>query len=182
MNRVIITPATLPGSALAELKQWLGITTTDDDAPLAALLDAAIEACEHFTGRMALACACEETLPALPGWHALATRPVTAITQVEGIDIDGDRFAIAAGSYEIDIEADGTGRVRLPSLADDARVAVRFTAGLAEAWDTLPPALRHGAIRLAAHQHRQREDTGAAPLPPPSVAALWRPWRLLRLA
>ena len=182
MNRVILTPATLPGSALAELKQWLGLTTDADDDPLSALLDTSLEACEGFTGRMPIECGCEEVLPALPGWHELATRPVLAITQVEGIDRDGERFAIDADTYAIDLEADGTGRVQLPSFADDARVAVRFTAGLAEEWDALPPSLRHGVIRLAAHQHRQRESDGAAPLPPASVADLWRPWRRMRLA
>jgi uncharacterized phiE125 gp8 family phage protein len=63
-----------------------------------------------------------------------------------------------------------------------ARVAVRFTAGLAADWADLPESLRHGLIRLAAHQHRERESEGAAPLPPASVAALWRPWRRMHLA
>ena len=38
MMRVIVTPAVLPPSALAELKQWLGITLVQDDAELIALL------------------------------------------------------------------------------------------------------------------------------------------------
>ena len=39
-----------------------------------------------------------------------------------------------------------------------------------------------GVLRLAAHQHRERESEGAAPLPTAAVAALWRPWRRLRMA
>ena len=62
-----------------------------------------------------------------------------------------------------------------------ARLAVRFTAGLAPSWETLPEALRHGILRLAAHQHRERETSGAGPIPPAAVAALWRPWRRMRL-
>lgn len=182
MNRVILTAALLPASALAELKQWLGITTAHDDAPLSALLAASLEICEAFTRQMPLEASCEEVLPAVPGWHSLATRPVLAISHVTGIGPDGVRFALDADSYEIELEADGTGRLRLPALPVEARVAVRFTAGLAPDWDGLPDALRHGLIRLAAHQHRQRESEGAAPLPPASVAALWRPWQRLRLA
>ena len=100
MNRVILTPAALPGAALAELKQWLGITTTGDDTPLLSLLTTALEVCEGFTGQMPLETECEEVLPARAGWH----------------------------------------------------------------------------------QHRERESEGAAPLPPASVAALWRPWRRMHLA
>lgn len=181
MNRVILTPAELPSSALAELKQWLGVTTARDDAPLAALLAAALETCEAFTGRMPLVAVCEQTVPATTGWQALSTRPVQAITLVEGIAGDGTRLALPAGSYEIDLDADGTGRVRLPPSAAASKAAIRFRAGLADEWDSLPDGLRQGMIRLAAHQHRERDTSGAAPLPPASVAALWRPWRRMRL-
>lgn len=182
MNRVILSPAALPSSALAEVKQWLGITTARDDAVLAELLAAALETCEAFTGQLPLEAACEEVLPAGPGWRCLSTRPVLSIDAVEGLWADGTRFALATGAYEIELEADGSGRVRLPFPGTETRVAVRFTAGLAPDWDTLPNSIRHGLIRLAAHQHRERESSGAGPLPPASVAALWRPWRRLRLA
>lgn len=181
MNRVILSPATLPGSALAELKQWLGITTARDDATLSTLLAAALETCEGFTGQLPLEAGCEEVLPSGPGWRALATRPVLAIATVEAIAADGSRSSLNSGTYEIELDADGTGRVRLPAPATHKRIAVRFTAGLSHEWDALPDSIRHGLIRLAAHQHRQRESDGAAPLPPASVAALWRPWRRLRL-
>lgn len=181
MNRVILTPATLPSSALAELKQWLGITTGYDDDALASLLATALETCEAFTGLLPLECTCEEILPATRDWSSLATRPAQAITALENLAADGTRAPVPASDYALDLEADGTGRVRLLSHAT-GRLAVRFTAGLASHWDTLPETLRHGIVRLAAHQHREREGSGASPLPPASVAALWRPWRRIRLA
>jgi uncharacterized phiE125 gp8 family phage protein len=181
MNRVIITPAAVPSTALAELKQWLGVTVGADDAPLTRLLAAALDACEGFTGAMPLEQTCEEVLGQCARWQTLATRPVQAIAAVEGIDSQGQRAALPTDAYEVELEADGTGRVRLLS-PQAGRLVVRFTAGLAAEWDHLPEALRHGLVRLAAHQHREREDSGAAPLPPASVVALWRPWRRLRLA
>jgi uncharacterized phiE125 gp8 family phage protein len=63
-----------------------------------------------------------------------------------------------------------------------ARVAVRFTAGLAADWSGLPDGLRQGVLRLAAAQYRERETDGPPPGPPAAVAALWRPWRRMRLA
>ena len=187
MHRTILTPPAIAAPALAELKQWLGISTAHDDAALTALLRASLDICEAFTGIMPLVAECEETAPPARCWRGLATRPVQAITGVEAIAPDGQRFALASGDYEIDLDADGGGRVRLPALSGRElsgreRVAVRFTAGLVAEWEDLPAALRHGIARLAAHQHRERETGGASPLPPASVAALWRPWRRLRVA
>lgn len=181
MKRAFVTPPVLPGAALAELKQWLGISAPHDDAGLATLLRAALDMCEAFTGILPIEAACEETLPAASAWQALSTRPVHAITMVDGLPADGARFALPAANYAIDIEADGTGKVLVMNPASAGRVVVRFTAGLAGEWEDLPEALRHGMIRLAAHQHRARDDDRAGPVPPASVAALWRPWRRLRL-
>lgn len=182
MKRQIVAPAALSPAALAELKQWLGITTTADDAPLVALLRAALETCESFTGTMPLAAECEEVLPVRPGWHMLLTHPVQAIAGVTGLPSAGAPFALATDAYAIDLTADGGGRVRVSAPGTASRIAVRFTAGLATTWDALPDGLRHGILRLAAHQHRERESEGASPLPPAAVAALWRPWRRLRIA
>lgn len=182
MKRQIVTPAALSSAALAELKQWLSITTTADDAPLAALLRTALETCESFTGAMPLASTCEEMLPLRSGWQALATRPVQAITGLYGLPVEGARFALPADAYAVELDADGGGRVRVYTPGAAVRIAVRFTAGLSASWEALPDGLRHGVLRLAAHQHRERESAGAAPLPPAAVAALWRPWRRLRLA
>lgn len=180
MNRVIITPAVLPSAALAELKQWLGITVSADDAPLGRAFAAALETCESFTGTMPLAQECEEILPDHTRWQTLATRPVQAITAVQRI-VNGRRSALSPSNYAIELGANGTGCVRLLSPQSD-RVVVSFTAGFVDEWAALPDGLRHGIVRLAAHQHRERDSANIAPLPPASVAALWRPWRRMRLA
>jgi len=181
MKRAIVAPATLAPAALAELKDWLGITTSSEDASLTALLRGALECCEAFTGTMPLVADCEEVLAVSADWQAIQARPVIAITGVSGIDHAGARTALATSAYAIEFRADGTGWVRVldPGLAE--RIAVEFTAGLATGWDALPDGLRHGIARLAAHNYRQRESGEAGPLPPAAVAALWRPWRGLRL-
>lgn len=182
MKRAIITSAVLAPTALSELKAWLGITTIGDDPQLTALLRAALEMCEHFTGTMPLQQVCEEVLPASTSWTALSARPVQAITGVDGLPAEGARFALPVANYAIELDADGGGRVLISNPGAAGRVAVRFTAGLAADWPSLPEALRHGVLRLAAFQYRQREEDGMGMLPPAAVAALWRPWRRLRLA
>jgi uncharacterized phiE125 gp8 family phage protein len=181
MKRAIVAPATLAPAALAELKDWLGITTSTEDASLTALLRGALETCEAFTGTMPLAAECEEVLPVCADWQAIQARPVIAITAVAGIDHAGTRAALDPAAYAIDFRADGSGWLRVldPGLAE--RVAVTFTAGLASDWSALPDGLRHGIVRLAAHHYRQRESGETGTTPPAAVAALWRPWRGLRL-
>ncbi len=180
--RVIVTPASLSAAALAALKDWLGITIAADDAQLANLLRAALDVCADFTGLIPLACEAEEVLPLTGGWRVLATRPVLAISAVQGIALDGTRADLSLGAYDSEVLADGGARVRVYGSSVLTRFAVQFSAGLAPDWEHLPEALRHGVMRLAAHQYRTRETPGAEPLPPASVAALWRPWRRMRLA
>lgn len=182
MKRAIITPAVLAPTALSELKDWLGITTSGDDAQLTALLRMALDLCEDFTGTMPLQQDCEEVLAAATSWTALSARPVQAIAGVQGIPAEGARFELPVANYAIELDADGGGRVLVSKPGAAGRVAVRFTAGLAADWTSLPEALRHGVLRLAAFQYRSREDDSAASMPPAAVAALWRPWRRLRLA
>lgn len=181
MKRAIVMPAAPQPTALAELKDWLGITTAGDDAQLTALLSAAFELCEDFTGVMPLQQLCEEIIPACPEWMRIAVRPVQAILAVEGLPADGARFALPIEAYAIELDADGGGHVHVRNPGSAGRIAVRFSAGLAPDWAGLPAALRHGVLRLAAHQYRSRESDLPA-VPPAAVAALWRPWRRLRLA
>ena len=105
-----------------------------------------------------------------------------AVTWVEGIPATGARFALAAADYAVDLDADGGASFRLVQAGAAERVAVRFTAGLAAAWTDLPESLRHGVLRLAAHHYRQRESDTPQAMPPAAVAALWRPWRRVRVA
>lgn len=182
MKRAITAPPTLAPAALAELKAWLGISTTRDDAELTGLIRTALELCEGFIGTMPLIAACEEVLPAIGEWQSLTTRPVQSITGVLAIDPDGSRTTLGASAFEIDIDAEGTGRVRVTTPISQSRVAVRFTAGMADGWDTLPDAIQQGLVRWAAHQHRARDSDKSITGPPASVAALWRPWRRMRIA
>ena len=182
MKRAIIVPAVLSGAPLDELKQWLAITTNREDDALIGLLRAATETCEAFTGRMPLEAVCEEVLPAAGHWQRIAAGPVQSVTAMYGIPADGARFTVAPDDYEADLDADGTGLVRLLRQGAAGRIAVQFTAGVAPDWASLPDGLKHGILRLAAHHFRQRDRDPVDISPPTAVAALWHPWRRLRLA
>lgn len=182
MQRAIIAPAALAPAALDELKAWLGISSGAEDAALAALLRASLDMCEGFTGTMPLAGTFEEIVSAASDWQVLATRPVQAITLIQGIPAEGARFTLSADALAIELEPDGSARVRTLQPGAAGRIAVRFVAGLAADWAALPDALRHGVMRLAAAQYRMRDRGDGDPVPPAAVAALWRPFRRMRLS
>ena len=181
MKRAIVVPAILAGAALDELKSWLAVTTSRDDSTLMALLRAALDMCEAFTGQVPLEALFEETLRASTEWQVLTTRPVLAVTGVEAFIEGGQRTPIPSTEYAFELEADGSARIRFLRVRDARRFAVHFTAGLAADWAGLPEGLQHGVLRLAAHLYSQRDGDHARNAPPAAVAALWQPWRRMRL-
>jgi len=181
MQRTLLVPPPLGGAPLAELKHWLAISNPHEDAALEALLRSALESCEAFTGLLPLTATVEERHPANCEWQGLYTMPVQAMQSVEDISVEGSRTPLPATDYELDISAESRGLVRLRSGTGVRQIIVTLAAGLAEDWELLPDGLRHGILRLAAHHYRSREN-GSETAPPAAVAALWRPWRRMRVA
>lgn len=185
MGRIIAEAAALP-VALAEVKAYLRVVTSDEDALIAGLARAAADMCEAFTGRALIDRAVAERLAASASWTRLGAAPVRAIEGVAALGADGSVTALAAGAFAIDIDAGGEGWVRVldagPSTGSGRAVLVRvsYRAGMAADPNGLPEALRHGILRLTAHLYTQRER-GEDIEPPAAVTALWRPWRRLRL-
>ncbi|MFD1952261.1 head-tail connector protein [Sphingomonas arantia] len=76
--------------------------------------------------------------------------------------------------------------LRLETDAEDALIATLVAAaeGVAERFlgapldGEVPAAVAQGIVRLAAHFHAHRDDDAG---PPAVVAALWRPYRQMRL-
>lgn len=180
MQRVIVAPAELSGTALSELKHWLALTTPREDAALMQLLRASLATCEAFIRQVPIETGYEELHPAQAGWQALGLGPVRAITGIDAVASDGTRTPVAANQFLLDLTSDATGRFRLLGATGAAQLAVHYTAGIAADWDALPEALAHGVLRLAAHNFRAREDD-AGTMPPAAVAALWQPLRRMRI-
>jgi uncharacterized phiE125 gp8 family phage protein len=177
----------LPEAALAEAKALLRAGDSGEDALIAPMLASAASLCERFTGQVLIARTFRETLGRAGthsvhnhGWRRLARTPVRSIGAVERLAADGVATPVPAGEYAVDIYANGDGWIRVDLAA--GRVRVSFEAGVGADWDGVPVALRQGVLRLAAHFYTYRTDAGAQAEPPAAVAALWRPWRRLRLA
>ncbi|HEX8625247.1 MAG TPA: head-tail connector protein [Allosphingosinicella sp.] len=172
----------LPPEAAGAAKAYLRVERADEDGLIAGLVAAAAELCEAFIGRPLLERDFTETLPAGRAWRRLGNGPVRSITQVETAPAEGPALALPAEDYGIDIDSRGDGWVRLTGTGEVKRIRVVYRAGLASGWADLPAALRQGVLRLAAHFYTSRATEGArASEPPAAVAALWRPFRRLRL-
>ena len=169
--------ATAAAVPVEELKGFLRIVGSDEDALLAGLIRTATELCESFTRTALIEREVEEILPSSAGWQRLGRAPVRAIVEVSSVAADGTTSTLPVGDYAVDIDAAGCGWVR----GTGARLAVRYRPGQASDWNGIPEPLRHGIVRLAAHLYAQREGS-AGQAPPACVSALWRPWRRLRLA
>lgn len=160
---------------IAECKAYLRLERDDEDALIAGFIRTAMALCEAFTGQWLIVREAEQRLAAEPGWQRLSAMPVVAITAVSG-----SAGALPGSEYEVDIDIEGGGWVRLLDPGSVSMPTVRFTAGLGADWNGVPEPLRQGLVRLVVHlfTHRDAADAGA---PPAAVAAMWRPWRRLRL-
>lgn len=158
-----------------EAKAYLRLETAQDDPLVDTLVASARALCEAFLGQQLIRRTVTETLAAGTAWQRLGAGPVAAIVAVERID-DGVATALPVEAYAIDIDPAGDGWVRAGGAG---QIRVTYRAGLAESEAGVPAAIAQGVVRLAAHLYVHRDDS---PAPPPMVAALWRPFRRLRLA
>lgn len=163
---------------LEEAKAYLRLDGSGEDALLGRMVATATTLCEAFTGTVLVRREFVETVPAARAWQRLTHAPVVAITAIEAVSAEGEAEALPADAYAIDIDASGTGWVRLTATDGLARLRVTSRAGLAEDAAGIPAPLAQGVVLLAAHLFDRRETAGA---PPAAIAALWRPWRRMRL-
>jgi uncharacterized phiE125 gp8 family phage protein len=163
-----------------QVKAYLRIAGSDEDALIAGLVRSATELCEAFTRLALVERDVEEATAARASWTRLSLAPVRAITAVAAVNVLGAETALAAAEHAVDIDARGEGWVRVLGGAASGRVMVRYRAGQAAGWNGVPEPLRQGVVRMAAHLYAHRSG-GEANGPPAAVTALWLPYRRLRL-
>lgn len=171
-------PAAAIAAARDAAKLHIRIPGTAEDALLETHAATALALCEAFTGQALIVRTWQAVLPAHAAWQRLVGAPVTAIDSVEGLNVSNNGFALPADTYAIDIDAAGEGWVRGSAAIATGRLRIGYAAGLAAEWSALPAPLAQGVVLLAAHLFEARASGGA---PPAAVAALWRPWRRVRL-
>ncbi|MFA7439463.1 MAG: phage head-tail connector protein [Sphingomonadaceae bacterium] len=157
---------------LEELKLWLRIEDTGEDALLHQLLHAATGAAEAILGWLLIAREVEERGRLSAGVLRLTATPVrellSVVRQEDGAPVEA---VLKNGSV-------GPALVQASVMRADVRVT--FVAGEAADWNGLDEMIRLAVIRLAGHfyAHRDgREDPGI----PPAVTRMLEPFRGRRL-
>lgn len=180
MQRTIVQPADLSGAALDEFKEWLGISRSGEDQMLIELLAASLATCEAFIGQAPLEQTIEERVAVKQGKYCLHSRPARLLLNAELISQTGTRTSLSGQGHGFELDHVGIAIADLKFDLDGQAVAVQLLVGIAAEWSLVPKGLRQGIIRLAAHYYRDRDQEPGSQ-PPSSVAALWRPWRTMRL-
>lgn len=189
-------------AALAEAKAYARVDEAADDAVIGGMIAAACGVCEAFVGQLLVAREVSERVPARGAWTRLARTPVRSVAGVVELAADGSEAALPPEAYAVDIDGNGDGWVRAvgsgggtyralslretravtPSGLGGTRLRVTYHAGIASDWAGVPEPLRQGVLRLVAHLYARRDAGGDGPeTPPAAVAALWRPYRRMRL-
>jgi uncharacterized phiE125 gp8 family phage protein len=180
MAALVIEPPVLAATALIEAKALLRLDTVDEEALLAAQLRTALDLAEDFTGSVWLGTTYREKR-ALRREIILHKRPFTALTALRIIYANGSEAVLDASRQETQRTDHGEAMLSMPdSVLDGRDVLISYRAGMCDDWSALPEGLRMGVLRMAAHLFTWRDDAMAVGVPG-AVAALWRPYKSLRL-
>jgi uncharacterized phiE125 gp8 family phage protein len=178
----LLTPAAVTAVALADLKAYLRLDHDGEDALLTDLVRAAARVAEDFTGLTLLTSTWRESFAGHQARYLRLSRaPAQAVLAVGVTPPGGSETVLAPADYallwtdtrELVIDVNTV-------VSPQAAIRVDYTAGLTADINRLPEGLRHGLTRLVAHWFIHRDDDG--PALPTAVAALWQPYRTLRLA
>lgn len=186
MNLIEDMPETEPVT-LDDAKAHLRITHDADDEAIAALVRAARQICEEYTGLALITRDCRLYLDQWPK-HTLSLPkpPLVNVAAINVYDANGDAVEFSPASYTVDAVG-RPGRIGMtgtPPWPEQALngIEIEFSAGFGDSPDDVPPSLREGIKRLVAHLYMNRGDTGETAIRNSGAAPLFAAHRRLRLS
>lgn len=184
MSLKLITAQTHEPVTLTEVKDHLRVDTTDDDALISALIVAARQWAEEYTGRQFMAATWDWMLDALGGTLYAPMPPLQSVTSIKYLDTTGVEQTLASSTYRVDAVSE-PGRIALdygqvwPSTYPVVNaVTVRFVAG----YTTVPEPIRQAVLILVGELYEQRQDSASYQVNavPFGVRALLAPYKIWR--
>ena len=203
------SPPAIEPLTLAEVKNFLRVDQTNDDALITALITAARLFCEGNTGRSLITRSYSLFLDRWPGVKfahrfrperrripiALETcsvvlphPPLISVAQINIYAADNSSTVFTSDNYFVD-SAGVPGRVVLTQGAVPplpGRIAngveIQFTTGYGTTEDTVPALLRQGMLQVIAHLYEHRGDSPDQALLASGAAAIFQPYRLMSLS
>lgn len=158
----VVTPVAAEPVTTAEAKLHCRVDTTADDTLFDALVVAAREFAEHYTGRAFAAQTLELALDTFPDcnadWIDLDMPPVASVSSVKYTDTAGVEQTMDSGDYSLSVY----GESRRISLAYNVSwpltqdipnaVRIRYVTG----YTTLPKAAKQGLLLVIGHFYEKR--------------------------
>lgn len=179
----ITPPAELPVT-LAEAKAHLRVDAADEDELISALIGAATDHLDGWTGILGRALVTQtwrQDFDCFAPCLRLPLSPVSAVTAVSYTDPDGNAQTFA----DYDLVTDGFGpfvrrkrNASWPTTNGDP-VSVTFTAGYGASFD-VPSAIKQAILLHIGTLYEYRETMADRAQPTPAYDALIAPYRLLR--
>lgn len=172
---------------MAELRDWLRLDATNEDAVLASLVTTARLALESHTRRGFIQQVWRFTYftPSLGGMLRLPLGPLRSLAALRCYDGAGLATTLSAEAVQITPD-DQRPAVRIldaAACASCARVELDVSIGYGDGADAVPAPLRQAILMLATNWHARRGDHPEIEMTiPRAVAALAQPYRRARLA
>ena len=141
------------------LKTHLRVDGDTEDAHLQVLLEAAVEYCEHFTGRVLAKRQLEVRLDGFPpGVLHVTAVPLHDVDSIAYVNAEGDLVTVDPAAYRVISTVEPP--IVLPEgswpsdvLAADGSVVLTVTAG----YDPLPKSIEQAILMMCGHYYENRE-------------------------
>jgi len=170
MNATIVTAPALEPVTLAEAKDYLRVDSSDEDALIQALIKAAREWVEHYTGRALISQTWDAFWDTWCDPFIAPLSPLQSVTTLKYTDDNGTQQTLANTVYSVDTDA-VPGKVWLAynqtwptARAIPNTIEMRFISGHGDNPSDVPHSIRT-AIKILCDdrwQHRESEVIGAS--------------------
>lgn len=182
----IVTPPASEPLTLSEVKEFLRVDHSDDDATLAIFIAAARQLCESYTRLALMPTTFEEYFDDFPQYTGtfkdeirLSRSPVSAVTYVKYIDGNETTITANAADYKTDLVSQPA-RISpdngwFGTYETINAVFIRYVAGYADA-ASVPAPLKHGMLLVIGDMYENRTDS--VKRLPTAAEYLWNPYRV----
>ena len=182
----VVTPPASEPLTLSEVKEFLRVDHSDDDATLAIFIAAARQLCESYTRLALMPTTFEEYFDDFPQYTGtykdeirLSRSPVSAVTYVKYIDGNETTITASASDYKTDLISQPA-RISpdngwFGTYETINAVFIRYVAGYADA-ASVPAPLKHGMLLVIGDMYENRTDS--VKRLPTAAEYLWNPYRV----
>jgi len=182
MTITVVRPPAVEPVALADLRQFLRLSGTGEDALLSGLLKAARETLETLTGLVLIKQQLRFYIDRWPndGLIRIDRYPVQSVAAVTAYEPDGVPVVLPAAAMHLEV-ATRPARLHLQSPAHGlGGLEIDVIAGFGETGVDVPDALKHALMTLVAHWYEFRGTHGPAEHPASLTPAFERVVNLWR--